>query len=100
MLKHIVLWKIKDTAEGGSKSENAIKIKRLLEGLKGKIKQISSIEVGININDSPDAYDVALYAKFGNAEDLKIYQNHTEHIKVEDLVSKVRLERKAMDYEA
>ena len=40
MFKHIVMWKLKDFAEGASKAENAQKIKALLEGLKPKIKQI------------------------------------------------------------
>ena len=39
MIKHIVMWKLKDFAEGGSKLENAKKIKDMLEALKDKIEQ-------------------------------------------------------------
>jgi hypothetical protein len=99
MLKHIVMWKLKDSAEGASKNENALKMKRQLEGLKDSIKQIRSIEVGINTGDAAGSYDVVLYAEFDNLEDLKLYQNHPEHLKVGDFVGKVRLDRKAVDYE-
>ena len=37
MIKHIVMWKLKDEAEGNSKDENAKIIKNSLEDLKGKI---------------------------------------------------------------
>jgi hypothetical protein len=64
MFKHIVVWKLKEFAEGASKEENARKMKVLLEGLKGKIRAIKSLEVGININGYPDSYDVILYSEF------------------------------------
>ena len=99
MLKHIVMWKLKDSAEGADKKENARKMKSKLEGLKRKIKEIRSIEVGININDSSDAYDVVLYSEFNSTEDLDAYQNHPEHLRVGDFIGKVRLERKVVDYE-
>ena len=99
MLKHIVMWKLKDLAEGATKKENALKLKSQLENLKRQIKGVRCIEVGININSSPDAYDVVLYSEFDSPEEMKIYQNHPEHLKVGEFVSKVRLERKMIDYE-
>jgi len=99
MIKHIVMWKLKDFAEGARKSENAQNIKLQLEGLKNKIKEVSSLEVGININDSASSYDVVLYSEFANLEDLKKYQNHPEHVKVGDFIIKVRLDRKVVDYQ-
>jgi len=33
MVKHVVMWKLKDFAEGAAKKENALKIKASLEGL-------------------------------------------------------------------
>jgi tRNA(His) 5'-end guanylyltransferase len=100
MIKHIVFWKLKDFAEGADKKENARKIKRLLEGLKHKIKEIKHIEVGININDTPAAYDIVLYSEFASTQDLDAYQNHPEHIKAGEFVGKVRLDRRVVDYEA
>jgi hypothetical protein len=99
MLKHIVMWKLKDFAEGVGKKENALRIKKRLEGLKEKIKEVRVIEVGINLNQSADFYDIVLYTEFDNVKDLEIYQNHPEHQNVGDFISKVRLERRVVDYE-
>lgn len=101
MIKHIVMWKLKDFAEGGTKAENARQMKLLLEGLQKSIKGIRNIEVGINkanIN-AIDPCDVVLCVEFDSFEDLKAYQNHPEHLKVGDFIGKVRLERKVVDYE-
>ena len=98
MIKHIVMWKLKDFAEGASKKENALKIKSSLEGLKSKIKEIKFIEVGISINDAPDFYDIVLISAFNNAKDLENYQKHPEHVKAGEFIVKVRLERKVIDY--
>lgn len=99
MIKHIVMWKLKKFAEGGNKDENALLVKSKLEGLRKKIKQIKALEVGFNLNTSSTAYDVVLYSEFETMEDLNKYKAHPEHKKVGDFVSKVRLERKAIDYE-
>jgi hypothetical protein len=99
MIKHIVMWKLKDSAEGAGKMENARKMKALLEGLKKKIKGVRSIEVGINTNESADAYDVALYSEFASQADLQAYSEHPDHLRVGEFVGKVRLERKVVDYE-
>src|SRR3989304_3262883 len=97
MIKHIVMWKLKGFADGAGKAENARKMKSRLEELKNKIKQIKRIEVGINVIDSKDSYDVVLYSEFESIEDLQSYQKHPEHLKVGDFVGKIRLERRVVD---
>ncbi len=99
MIKHIVMWKLKDTARGVSKEENAKELKSVLEALKGKIDVIKEIEVGIDFNRSQAAYDVALYSVFDSKEDLQTYQKHPDHVKVVDFVNEIRDERVVVDYE-
>lgn len=98
MIKHIVMWKLKDYAEGLSKYENARHIKKMLEGLKGKIPEIHYIEVGINISESETAYDAALYSEFEDEKALETYQKHPEHLKISGYVKKVRESRVVVDY--
>lgn len=98
MIKHIVLWKLKDDAEGANKDQNAAKMKTDLEALKHKIPQIKHIEVGVNFIASDAAYDVALYAEFADEQDLDIYQKHPEHLKAAEFVAKVRQSRAVVDY--
>jgi stress responsive alpha/beta barrel protein len=99
MIKHIVMWRLKDFANGAGKEENAKKLKSYLETLKGKINEIKHIEAGININRSDAAFDVVLYSEFDTLSDLEIYQKHPEHLKIVSFVNEVRLERRVVDYE-
>lgn len=61
MVRHIVLFKLADEAEGRSKAENALIIKERLEELKNTIPVIRKIEVKINLSEaSADNHDVIL----------------------------------------
>lgn len=99
MIKHLVLWKLKDDADGKPKQKNALELKAALEGLKGKIGEIQALEVGLNFNPADTASDLSLYTEFKSREDLDKYQRHPEHLKVVDLVKKVTMERRVSDYE-
>ena len=97
MVKHIVMWKLKDFAEGRSREENIKYIKCELEALPDIIKEIKFIEVGANIN-ADKSYDAVLYSEFETLEDLEIYQNHPAHKKISQYVGKVRDARIVGDY--
>jgi hypothetical protein len=100
MIRHIVMWKLKDEAEGASREENARKMKEMLEGLPGRIAEIRSLEVGINQARSPDAFDAVLVSEFAHWEDLRRYMEHPAHQRVSEFVGRVRLERRIVDFES
>src|SRR5690554_6624919 len=100
MVRHIVLFKLADEAEGRSKAENALIIKERLEELKNTIPVIRKIEVKINLSEaSADNHDVILKSEFDTLEDVRTYAVHPEHIKVGEFIAKVRTSRAAIDYE-
>lgn len=100
MVKHIVMWKVDRHELHGSKEEIMQKIKVRLEGLKDQIEGIVELEVGVKYNESPAAYDVALYSVFTSKEALEAYQIHPKHIAVaEELVRQVATSRVVVDYE-
>lgn len=99
MIKHIVMWDIKEQYNGKNKNELIEELKNALESLKDRIPEIRSIEVGVNINSSEASCDVVLYSEFGSAADLQIYQKHPDHLKVAELVSNIRTSRHVVDYE-
>ena len=99
MIKHIVVLKLKDHAEGRSKAENAVLLKRELESLTLTIKEIRKLEVGINFNTVQDAFDLGLVSEFANKNDLEVYQNHPEHQRVAGLLRRLRESRVVVDYE-
>jgi len=96
MLKHIVMWNIKENIDKG---ETAKQIKVLLEGLKEKIVEIVEIEVGINYNDSEAAHDVVLISTFEKQEDLESYIVNPHHKEAGKYVSTVVKDRVVVDYE-
>lgn len=99
MIRHIVMWKLKDEAEGASKEKNAAKLKLILEGLRTTIDEIKSVEVGIQINpDNNDALDVVLISDFANDLDFKMYTRHPSHKKALDFIGKVAEKRFYIDY--
>ena len=98
ILKHIVMWKFKDEAEGRTRAENAEWMKEHLEALVGKIPELLSAEVGINIKESEAAYDAVLTATFRNTDDMETYKNHPLHQEVTNYCKKVRLSRVVCDY--
>lgn len=83
---------------GVSKQENVLRMKRELEGLVGKIEELKSLEVGLNINNSVFAYDIVLYSEFDDKRGLDAYQVHPEHLKVVELAKKIVQERAVVDY--
>ena len=100
MFKHIVCFKLKDSAEGASKAENAKQIKTRLEALQGRIPGLQKLEVGINVVQDAAAYDIALYSEFASREDAEKYQSHPEHQAVAQFIGRVREARVVVDYEA
>jgi hypothetical protein len=98
MIKHIVMFKLKDEALGKPKAENARLIKRELESLKGKIPEIRALEVGINCNHVPGEWDLVLVSEFDDLESMKRYQAHPDHVKAGEFIGQVRCDRAFADY--
>lgn len=95
MVKHIVMWKLKDE----NKDENLVKIKNKLENLKDAIPEIINLEIGINENPAEHAFDISLYSEFESMAALQIYQKHSEHVKAAGFISQHRTQRCVVDYE-
>ena len=98
MIKHVVMWKIRDELDGKTKEEICREIKALLESLPGKIPLIRRFEVGINAIPSDASDDLVLVSEFDSPDDLKAYAVHPEHVKVAEVIGKAKLTRNAVDY--
>lgn len=99
MVKHIVMWRLKDEALGATKEENALKLKETLLALKNEIDELKAVDVGINFNPSEAAFDVVLYSEFEDRQGLEAYQKHPEHVKIVKFVGEIRTDRAVVDYE-
>ena len=99
MIKHIVMWQLKDHAEGADKATNALKMKALLDACSDIVPGILKLEVAIAQIGLEATYDVVLYSEFESAAALDAYQNHPQHLALKPFVGAVRLARQCMDYE-
>ena len=99
MVKHVILWQLKDELSDTEKAAIKAGIKEGLEGLAGQIPGLVDIRVNIDALPSSNA-DLMLDTTFESAEALKGYSVHPAHVAVAD--GKVRPYTKArfcLDYE-
>ena len=80
MVKHIVLFKLKDEAPADEKLAAMNSFKAAIEALPAKISVIRKIEVGLNINPA-EAWNIALYSEFDTLDDVKYYATHPDHVR-------------------
>ena len=101
MLKHIVLFKLKEeyskTVE--DKDVYSRKVAAQLETLPHNIEEIIFFEVGANQSNSVNAFDIILVSEFETEADLKIYQKHPVHVKCVEEIHKYVNQIAVGDYE-
>ena len=81
MVKHIILWTLKEMSDSEKESVKA-GIKEGLEGLKGKIPGLVDIKVNTSGRLASSTADLMLDSTFESAEALKGYSKHPEHVAV------------------
>jgi hypothetical protein len=99
MVKHIILWKLKEELSPAEKESVKAGIKEGLEGLMGKVPGLVSIHVQTNGLASSNA-DVMLDCTFESEAALNAYSVHPAHVAVAD--GKVRpytAVRSCLDFE-
>jgi hypothetical protein len=99
MIKHIVLWKLKKNAEGATAEENGKRAVADFDALRPKIPYLVSIESGLDFNRSGAAWDLGLVTTFKTREDLDLYQNQPDHVKIKGFLGKVAEDRCVVDFE-
>ena len=87
MVKHVIIWTLKEEITGEEKKEIMKEIKEGLEGLQGQIPGLLEIHVNIANLASSNA-DLMLDTTFASAEALQGYAVHPAHVAVAN--SKVR----------
>ena len=97
MVKHVILWTLKD--EFKNSAEIKAGIKSGLEGLKGRIPGLIDIKVNINPLASSNC-DVMLDSCFEDEASLKGYSVNPAHVEVANTrVRPFTASRTCMDYE-
>lgn len=99
MVKHIVLFKLKNEASAEEKQTVALKFKSAIEALPTVIPFIKHVEVGININPD-EQWNIALYSEFDTLAEVKAYAVHPAHVAAAKLLADLKENRSCVDYES
>lgn len=99
MIKHIVMWKLKDFAEGSDRATNAVKMKNKLDACAALVPGTLKFEVALAQPGLEATYDVVLYAEFESKEALDAYGDHPTHQALKPFIGAVRESRQCMDYQ-
>lgn len=83
MVKHIILWQLKDELSAEEKKAVKAEMKESLEGLMGKIPGLLEVKVQTEGLASSNA-EVMLDTSFTDEAALKVYATHPEHVAVAD----------------
>ena len=93
MIKHIVCYKLKNPSD-------AQKAKETLLSMDGKVPQLRSIEVGVDVLHSERSYDVILQVTVDSMQALEEYQKDDYHCSVvKPFMHAARQSSVAVDYE-
>ena len=99
MVRHVIVWTLKEEYSGDEKAKIIAEIKEGLEGLKGVVPGI--VEIKVNTEGLPSSNgDLMLDSLFENEDALKGYSVHPAHVAVaEGKVRPVAKTRSGGDYE-
>lgn len=93
MIKHIVMWTLKNPADAAS-------FKAQLDSCRNVVPGMGAFEVATKTGALAGSCDVVLYSEFDNAAALVAYQVHPHHQAVAAALGLLRQSRVDMDYEA
>lgn len=100
MVKHIILWKLREDLTDAEKETIKAGIKEGLEGLVGQVPGLIDVKVNISGRLASSNCDVMLDSTLESPEALKAYATHPAHVAVAD--GKVRpytCQRTCLDWE-
>lgn len=96
MVKHIVAFRLKGTAEERRAVSEAFR--EALLALPAVIPELIGMEAGINANPAEE-WDVVLTATVARMEDVAAYAAHPAHVAAAAIIAPLRAERACVDYE-
>lgn len=98
MVKHIVLFKLKDSLSKEEKCDVMNRFKVAIEALPEKISVIRKVFVGLNMNEA-ETWDICLESEFDTLDDVKLYAAHPDHVTAAGILKEAKGDRACVDYE-
>lgn len=99
MVRHIVMFKLKEFDTPEAKVAKMQEIKVALEALIDKIDVLRMIRLDFNVNPA-ETWDIILTTELDSLADVNTYANHPEHVAVaKNIIGPVKADRACVDYE-
>ena len=99
MVRHIVMFKLKEFDTPEAKEAKMQEIKVALEALIDKIDVLRMIRLDFNVNPA-ETWDIILTTELYSLADVNTYANHPEHVAVaKNIIGPVKADRACVDYE-
>ena len=99
MVRHIVMFKLKEFDTPEEKEAKMQEIKIALEALIDKIDVLRMIRLDFNVNPA-ETWDIILTTELDSLADVNTYANHPEHVAVaKNIIGPVKADRACVDYE-
>jgi hypothetical protein len=99
MVKHLVMWRLRERKRTAAELENEMQIRQMIDAMRSGIGGLKALEIGVNRGAASDSADLALYSEFDSWEALEAYELHPLHEALKSLIGPLRIERRVVDYE-
>ena len=99
MIRHIVMWKLKEHAEDADRAANLLKMKALLESCADLVPGMLHWRIAAAQPGLEATCDIVLDSTFASQAALDAYQAHPEHVAMKPFIGAIRAERHCMDFE-
>jgi hypothetical protein len=99
VIRHIVIWRLKEEAKRLGRIENFEGIQRNFATMRAIIPGLLRLELGVNQAQVADAADLLLYSEFESWEALRSYETHPLHDELRALIGPLRSERRVFEHE-
>lgn len=98
MVKHIVIFKLKETLAADVKVQVMNDFKAAIEALPATIPFIRRVFVGLNMNPA-EQWDICLESEFDSLDDVKAYAVHPDHVAAAGILKDAKADRACVDFE-
>lgn len=98
MVKHIVMFKLKETLAADVKVQVMNDFKAAIEALPTTISFIRRVFVGLNLNPA-EQWDICLESEFDSLDDVKAYSVHPDHVAAAGILKDAKADRACVDFE-
>lgn len=98
MVKHIVMFKLKETLAADVKVQVMNDFKAAIEALPATIPFIRRVFVGLNMNPA-EQWDICLESEFDSLDDVKAYAVHPDHVAAAGILKDAKADRACVDFE-